>query len=342
MSLKNNIFIIFVFLIFLSALGVYAENTQQNMADIKAILEDIDSSELIGCCSVVAQLDENNSMMSFRRDANLTADIYIEQIDWNGTQAIKQYKTTGDYFCQVVITSDGWIFGFGGVDDGPDNEQMEKIARGMITKDNSISESDLETIQQMKAPYKVGHFVIKAPNGNYGVATSTSHFTGKLEPGDYIVVPNRDTYFDSGQMPLNTSDKVAYMTQLATSDAFGLARRDITTFDFYHVENETVNGNVTDIYLSNDDGSSYGMDTADKVDNVYLNNTLFKAEDIPIAPDYEKIGNINFFNDNNSNNNSNIVMSVFIIVCPIFVAVLSFGVYSVVRRTRLKYKRRKY
>ena len=340
MSLKNKIFIILLFLIFVSALGVYSANTQHDINEVKAILENTDSADLTGCCSVIAQLEGNNSMMSFRRDANLTADIYIEQIDWNGTQAIKQYKTTGDYFCQVVITHDGWMIGLGGVDDGPDNEKNEKIARSMINDNNSISEEGLETIQQMKAPYKVGHFVIKAPNGNYGVATSTSHFTGKLDPGDYIVVPNRDTYFDSGVMSLNTSDKIEYMNELAISDMFGLSRRDVTTFDFHPVENKTVKGNITDIYLSNDDGSLYGMSTGDKVDNVIFKNKTFKAEDIPIAPNYESIGNVTFLNNHHNSNDSSIVVSVFIIVFPIFVAVLTYGIYNLVRNTRLKYKRK--
>lgn len=290
--ISKRILLLGVFLVLISALGVYASEYQQSNDDIQYILENLTDDELTGCCSVAWQLDGNNSIFSFRRDANLTADIYIEQIDWHGKQAIKQYKTYGGYFCQVIITSDGWMIGYGGSDDGPDNEIIEKITADMISDDYNISDEGLAQIQAIKAPYKKGHVLIKAPNGNYGIASDKGHFTGHLEPGEYISMPNRYQYFRSGNISLNTTDKVEVMTQLAISDAFGLSRRDVTTFFYHDVDNDTFRGRVLEMFLSNDDGSYYGMHTAGYVDNVYFNNTLFKAEEIPIAPKYEHIGTI--------------------------------------------------
>ena len=178
---KRSIFILGIFLILVSVLSVCASDNQQNIYEIQQILDETNASDLTGCCSVALQLDGNNSMFSFRRDANLTADIYVEEIDWHGIPAIKQYKTEGDYFCQVIITSNGWTIGYGGIDDGPDNEKIEEITSQMITDDNSISEDGLIQVQQIKEPYKLGHLLIKAPNGNYGVAFSDNHFKGKLE-----------------------------------------------------------------------------------------------------------------------------------------------------------------
>ena len=140
---KRSIFILGIFLILVSVLSVCASDNQQNIYEIQQILDETNASDLTGCCSVALQLDGNNSMFSFRRDANLTADIYVEEIDWHGIPAIKQYKTEGDYFCQVIITSNGWTIGYGGIDDGPDNEKIEEITSKMITDDNSISEDGL-------------------------------------------------------------------------------------------------------------------------------------------------------------------------------------------------------
>jgi hypothetical protein len=102
---------------------------------------------------------------------------------------------------------------------------------------------------------------------------------------------------------------------------FGITRRDITTFDFYHVENSTFKGNVTDIYLSNDDGSMYNMDSGWRVDNVYFQDTLFKAEDIPICPKYEDIGTVIFPGEDVSKFS---VLPLFAMVAIVFFVILLF------------------
>ena len=328
MQINRKIFVLSIFLLFLSLVCVCAADNQQDIYDINYILENYNESDLTGCCSVLLQLDGNDSIMSFRRDANLTADIYIEQIDWHGHQAIKQYKTEGDYFCQVIITEEGWMLGFGGIDDGEDNKRIEEISSKMITDDNSISEDALAEIEDIKKAYKLGHFVIKAPNGNYGIATATSHYTSKLAPGEYISVPNREKYFSSGNVELNSTDKITQMVELAASDVFGITRRDITTFDYHHVENSSYNGSVVDLYLSNDDGSMFGMDSGWRVDNVYFNDYLFKAEDIPIAPNYEDIGTVVFPGTANSPVSKLLLLSSLVafvfIVALLFYLVLKF------------------
>lgn len=338
MIYKRSIFILGIFLILVSVLSVCASDTQQNTYEIQRILDETNASDLMGCCSVALQLEGNNSMFSFRRDANFSADIYIEEIDWHGIPAIKQYKTDGDYFCQVIITSNGWTIGYGGIDDGPDNQKIEEITSKMITEDNSISEDGLIQVQQIKEPYKIGHLLIKAPNGNYGVAFSDNHFKGKLKPGEYLVIPNRQTYMNSGNLSLNTSDKVTAMIQLAQSDAFGLTRRDITTYNFHTFENKSSKVNVTEAYLSNDDGSQWGMNTAGLVDNVYFNKTLFKADDIPIAPKYQKMGNMTLHES--LNNVSKTTLLIVLVGVVLLVAILFFIVYKTVKFIKFRKRRR--
>ena len=293
MKLKRIIFIVSIFLIFISIIGAYASSEDQSIDDVFNILNNTNSTELTGCCSVVCQLDGNNSITSFRRDAENGADIYIEKINWHGKPAIKQYKTDAGYFCQVIVTNDGWVIGYGGIDDGIDNQRIENITAQLVTN-NKIDKSSLGRIQEIKNGYGLGHTVIKDPDGNYGVAMATTQFTGKLNPGDYLSVPNRYSYVRTGDIPLNDTDKVKTMTELASSDMFGLTRRDITTFYYHNVTNSTFDGNITSVYVSNDDGSMYGMDTGSYRDDVYFNHTLFKKENIPISPKYTTLGTMEF------------------------------------------------
>ena len=294
---KGFIFLLSTILLILFVMCAYSATNQLDTNQTASSLENTNSSLLEGCCSIAYQLEGNNSMISFRRDAQYSANIKIEKINWHGKPAIKQYKEEGGYFCQVIVTSDGWVIGYGGLDDGPDNVKIENLTAGMVLN-NSISNSTLEKIQNIKYQYGRGHVLIKAPNGTYGVALESTHFTGVLKPGQYISVPNKASFVRTGTIPLNSSDKVKIMTKLETTDGYGLSRRDITVYNFYTVNNGTFKGNVTDVYLSNDDGSVHGMSTGSLADNVYFNGTLFKASSIPIAPKYMSIGSFNFTDNN--------------------------------------------
>ena len=163
MDFKKSVFIFSLVILFVSIIAASASSVE-NTHDIQSILENYNESDMTGCCSVVLQMDGNNSMFSFRRDAGNAADIYIEKINWHGKEAIKQYKTSAGYFCQVIITNDGWVIGYGGIDDGDDNKKIENITGSMVNDNNTISESGLEQVQAIKAAYGLGHLLIKAPN----------------------------------------------------------------------------------------------------------------------------------------------------------------------------------
>lgn len=331
MKLKNSILIISIILIFISLCGAYATITYQNSDNISTIPHEDDG---FGCCSIVLQDEGNSSIMCYRRDANLTADIFIEQIDWHGHKAIKQYKTNGGYFNHVIITSDGWIIGFGGVDDGIDSERCENITAKMITEDYSISEDLLTQIQQIKEPYGKGHVVVKAPNGNYGFATPQKIKTGTLSPGQYVSIPNTYYYSRGGDISLDNPDKIKTMHELSQSDAFGLNRREIVTYVF----NCTEEGNTTDIYISNDDGSYFGLDNLYDIDDIKFNNTTYKGQDIPIAPKYKQIGTISFPAESHADN---LTVLLSIIAFVVFVGILAFVVLRFVRilTYRIRYKK---
>lgn len=331
---KRIIIILSVLVILIFAIGAYSASQNQDTQPITNSSNETSD----GCCSIVCQLDGNNSIISFRRDANYSADVSIEKINWHGKPAIKQYKEEGGYFSQVIITYDGWVIGFGGSDDGEDSKTIENLTAEMVLN-NTISNETLKKIGDIKHKYGKGHVIIKAPNGTYGVAMEDTHFMGVLKPGDYISVPNKYSYVRNGDIKLNSSDKIKIMNQLETSDAFGLSRRDITTFYFHNVTNDTFTGNITDIYVSNDDGSTFGMNTGGLADNILILNRTIKASDIPIAPNYTSIGSFNFTPDEVGGSSSsgglfNSVMTGIAIILFIVVILLLIRLFNNIRYAR--------
>ncbi|WP_296848323.1 hypothetical protein [uncultured Methanobrevibacter sp.] len=201
MDNKKIILILGVLLIFISIISAYAYDFNSENEKREILLDETNESDLFGCCSIACQLDGNDSIFAFRRDARYEADIHIEKINWHGKEAIKQYKTEGGYFCQVIVTNDGWTIGFGGSDDGEVNQQIENITAKMV-ENNKIDNATLEKLQALKAPYKKGHVLIKSPEGDYGVAMATTHFTGKLKTGDYVSIPNNPGYIRHGDIQI--------------------------------------------------------------------------------------------------------------------------------------------
>lgn len=321
MELKEKILIIGIALVLVAVIGVSSATGHQGNQQIIA-----DDTAEFGCCSIILQENGTDSIMSFRRDSNVDADIKIENIDWHGIPAIKQYKTDGKYFSHVIITKDGWMIGFGGIDDGVDSERCENISAEMISEDYSISQEKLEEIQKIKQPYGRGHFIIKAPNGNYGFATIDKVKTGQLEPGHYISLPNDYSLSRAGNLSLGSGDKIKEMVELEQSDLYGFDRRDIITYDYHSGDNP-----YADVYVSNEDGSHLGVNYTGCVDDVYINNEKINASDIPVAPEYKSIGKLSF-----SGGDSPLNSIISIVFCIAFVGAISFGAFKLVKFLRHK------
>lgn len=328
MNLRKKIFILSIFIIFISTIGVYSINDYQNNDDVSIVLQNNNETDMIGCCSIILQEEGKNTLMSYRRDSNLDADIHIEKVNWHGIPAIKQYKTDNNYFCHVIITDDGWVVGLGGTDDGIDNEIAENITADMITKDHRITKEGLEKIQKLKMPYGKGHVVIKSPDGNYGFANVDKLKTGKLQPGHYISIPNDYSYSRSGEMSLNSSDKIREITDLSQQDKYGVDRREIITYDI----NISDTANKTDVYAANENGSYLGVDNTVYIDDIFINGTVINASDIPIAPSYKQIGSFDFVPVMKSADKLTILLALVLFV--VFVALLFILVYKVVKIIR--------
>lgn len=313
MKFNRKILLLIMFIGLVSLIGAYSASVNDNAE------QNFNESDF-GCCSIVWQLDGNNTLFSHRRDSNLDATIHIENVDWHGHKAIKQYKTDNGYFSHVIVTDDGWVIGFGGIDDGENSEIIENITAEMINSDNSISTEDLTKIQEIKKPYGRGHVLIKAPNGNYGFATIDKVKTGKLEPGQYISIPNDYQYSRADNISLDGDDKIGVMDNLSRSDLYGEGRREIVIYDF-QVENGR---NTTDIYASNEDGYYVGVDNSVFIDDIYVNDTLISGKDIPIAPNYKSIGSFSFGDDNDilSGIPNIIKIIIFLVIAGILIFVL--------------------
>ena len=334
MNLKRKFLIFGIVVILISIMGVYSAQYHENATEVSGIVESANGDDVFGCCSIVLQLDGNDGMMSFRRDSNYTADIKVEMINWHGIPVIKQSKEDQGYFTHVIITHDGWMIGMGGIDDGEDSKKCEDIAYKMINNDSSINKSCLKEIQDIKKPYGRGHVVVKAPNGNYGFANVNKLKTGTLEPGMYISIPNNYSMSRSGNLSLESDDLIKDMTELSQLDKYGFDRRDIITYDFH----ASSNNNTTDVYVANEDGSKLNVSYVDCVDDVYFNNQLTKAADIPIAPDYKSLGSITFTDADLNSLDGNMVYIVLAGVV-IFIIALGYGVYRLVRFVKTKFMR---
>lgn len=289
------------------------------------LTDSTNNSDKLGCCSVVIQLEGNESVISFRRDADNEADINITEDTWDGIHVLKQYKESGGYFVQVIITSDGWVLGYGGIDDGIHNEEIENITKEIVSK-KDINDEDLQKIQDIKSIFGLGHVVIKAPNGDYGVAMADRHFKGHLEKGDYLSIPNRYKYARFGTLDDNNAHPVDSAIKLATSDVFGLNRRDIMTYHYQPINNDTYSGAKIDLFVSNDDGASHGQNNGKSVDNFYFNGKFHNKTEIPLAPEKMYAGSQMFGSqhESQSENQTLSIILLLISIIAIFLIVLRF------------------
>ena len=95
------------------------------------------------------------------------------------------------------------------------------------------------------------------------------------------------------------------------------------------------------MYVSNDDGSAYGLSTSGLRDNIHFNNTTIKAEDIPIAPKYSKIGTVECVDNETSSGGGFDLTTLFTIIgFVICIGILVFAVMQVVRYLRYLYFRK--
>ena len=262
--------------------------------------ETSDGDDLINmseCSSIVIHVSENEGVISFRRDATNPVDIQIKSGVWGDITYVKQYKEPDGYFAHVFVTSNGWLVGNGGVTDGSVFRQIESITCEMVVN-NVISDAYLSRVYNILSQYSLGHFIIKAPDGSYGVAFSDRYSTGKLQPGQYVVCPNLYSYSDKGFYDTSMSPVDAAIS-LGYTDSFGVNRRDLITYDWKLTTSSNGLCCVVDTYASNDNGAGVGRSTGGLADNInYLDRNYISRDSLPGTPGKMGLGTYVFDNTN--------------------------------------------
>ena len=307
--IKNNSkFLIFISLIIfiLSVSAVSAEDSLNDTAidDINGVelLADGSPKDVVGdtsvdddlidlseCSSIVLHVSDSEGVISHRRDATNAVDIQIETGAWGDIEYLKQYKNPDGYFTHAIVTSNGWLIGNGGVTDGSTFRQIESIASEMVVN-NEITNSYLSRIHSIISRYSLGHFVIKAPDGTYGVVFTNLYHVSKLEPGQFLVCPNvysksqKGTY-DSSLNPVDAAIKITY------TDSYGVNRRNVQTYHWKLSTSPNGLSYAVDTYTSNDNGAGVGRSTASLVDNVNYLGKYISRSSIPVTPNKLYLGN---------------------------------------------------
>ena len=257
-----------------------------------------DLINLSECSSIVLQVNDNEGVIAARRDATNQVDIQIKSGVWGDITYVKQYKEPDGYFAHVFVTSNGWLIGNGGVTDGSVFRQIESIACEMVVN-NVINDAYLSRIHDILSQYSLGHFVIKAADGTYGVVFSEDVcHTGKLQPGEYVVCPNvysysQRGYYDASLSPVDAAIKLGY------TDSYGVNRRDLITYDWKLTTSPNGISCSVDTYASNDNGAGVGRSTGGLADSIYyLDRSYISRDSLPGTPNKIGLGTYVFDNAN--------------------------------------------
>ena len=259
---------------------IYINSTAQNqVSDFSSADPDED------CSSNIIQIDENHTVSSFRRDSSRHATLFI-----GGDGEMRQEKLDVTYFTHMIITKEGWVLGNGGLDMPYLNERIEGIARKMIEKDE-ISQAYLELIFSMKSfEYNRGHFIIKSPDGRYGIADyfnmTKAIEIGVLKSGEYILCPNNYALHRMGNISdLPVSGYVEASRYLAGIGLYGTSRTTVQTYEYLREVSGRHLIAYLDCYVSNDDGHLKNSSYERYFNDIFSNGRYIPGEEIPYIMD---------------------------------------------------------
>ena len=294
MNFKKTFLAIFIIGLFLIA-SIWASDVNQTDSDSN--LNKSDS----GCCSFVIQ-EENETVFAFRQDAPLGDDgVVIHNDALDGLEVIVQEVDDPDsHFIHAIVTEDGWVAGHGGDSSNvSDTLALEDVAGEMLISKN-ISLDSLKKIQKIFNKHNYGHFLIKAPDGRYGVVYSEDCILGTLKPGEFLVLPNDYVGFNSGNYSNYSKDPVDAIVEICSYEDSGPNRRNLYSYDYKAYDTEDGEKYGVDVYVTNDDGHNAGLNTSEIVTDCYFNDVFYPKSEIPLSPDKLFIGNYIF--DNQSAN----------------------------------------
>ena len=153
------------------------------------------------------------------------------------------------------------------------------------------------------------------------MAMADKHFKGHLDKGDYLSIPNRYKYARFGTLD-DTTHPVDSAIKLATSDVFGLNRRDIMTYHYKPINNDTYSGAKIDLYVSNDDGSVQNLNNGNLLDNFYFNGKFHNKSEIPTAPEKMYVGSQMFGSQHESHSENQVLSAIILLVSIITISLI--------------------
>ena len=238
-----------------------------------------------GCCSVYLRLNQNDYVISHRRDSRtLNTTVYIDK----DQDFIREYKAILSYFFLSKVYTNGWVIGSGGWENAGENEKIEAIASDMVKNEN-INQEALDLILKTSYISSVGHLLIVAPNGTYGnVITHSGNDIvkmGVLGDGDYIISPNGPDYRREGHLD-NITDVVDANIYLSANDWYGVSRHNIVV---HHI-NLNENGFADSVYVSNDDGRFVNRSDGGICDEYWFKEELTQDNEVPLILDKKYLG----------------------------------------------------
>ena len=237
------------------------------------------------CCSFVVQ-ESGETAFGFRQDGEMNGrGLLLTATQWyNGVNVMKQeIDASNEYFCHAIITEDGWVFGEGGSQYNDSSRTMEQIAAN-IRASNDISANYLNQAKNILSRYGYGHFLIKAPDGRYGVAFANTYFTGVLQPGQFLAVPNYYSYYFSGNYKKYADNPIDAIIIICSYESSGYHRKNLMTYDYKLHESSAGVCYGIDVYATNDNGRNVGRSTANYVTHFHYNGQYHPASEIPQNP----------------------------------------------------------
>ncbi len=193
------------------------------------------------------------------------------------------------YFTHSIITETGWVMSQGGSQYDNDSLSIEASAGNMILSDN-ISMGDLTQVQNVLKKFEYGHFLIKSPDGRYGVVFYDSIYTGILHPGEFLVVPNVPFLFRGGNYKDYNSNPIDAINEICFYDDTGWNKRN---FYSYYIKPHDVGNSLywgADTFAANDNGHGAGLNISHIVTYFYYDSVYYPPSQIPELPEKMYVG----------------------------------------------------
>lgn len=271
---------IVILIVFFSISAVSANDGNQTDGDMDFNKE---NSE---CCSFVIQ-EEDETVFAFRQDSPVNGygvTIHNDTLD-DKEMIVQEIDTPGSHFIHVMLSEDGWFASHGGDSRNiSDTRTIEALAGDMILSKN-FSNDSFAQIQNIFKKFNVGHFCLKAPDGSYGIAFAQKCIFGKLEPGDYLIIPNYDTGFRHGSYHDYGINPVDAIIEICSFENNGWNRRNVYSYDYKPHDTSDGQKYGVDIYVTDDNGRNVGLNTSKIVSYCYFNDKYFPKSIIPDNPD---------------------------------------------------------